>query len=230
MALPLGPVVTAAGAFITFVASFVQIVKADSDVVDLGWSVWTTEPGFFGVGTWIPVFALLAAAAALARAFARGLDQKQVLGFGLLQVQVAAVAFAVLLWLGYVVNAVLSDDTALGLGALLLVVGLAAVAAGTVLSILHAQKATTTAIGASGGPPAGAWGAPTGPQPHSVPPAGGPWPQPTQPAAPPIDPGRPPGGALVDPGTEVIPGPPPPPPPDDHVGGGPDALPPSGPR
>lgn len=314
-ALPIGPIVTAAGGLLTFLFSFVQIMKADSDFSDVGLSVWTTDPGFFGVGTWIPLFALLAAVVALARGFAKGLDQKEVGGFGLLQVQAAAALFAILLWLGYMVNILLADFVTFGLGAFLLFLGLAAVGAGTVLSVLDARKGTTTTISASSGPPSGQWGAPTGPQPHSQPP-GGQWPQPTpppppqhQPApgqwpqpgapvpppppgypqaaaapgqwqpdpagapswppppgpeqawqppaasdpggpapypapapappgpapepgpldpqpAPPVDPGGPPGGALIDPGTQVIPGPPPAPP-SDHVGGGPDAIPPS---
>ncbi|HEX7132112.1 MAG TPA: hypothetical protein VF228_06020 [Iamia sp.] len=181
--LPLGPIVTAAGGFLTFLFSFVQIVKADSEFSDTGFSVWTTDPGFFGIGTWIPLFALLAGAAALARGFVKGLDDKQVAGFGILQVQLASVAFALLLWLGYMVNILLSDFVTFGLGAFLLFLGLAAVVAGTVLSVLDQSKGTTTGISTSpGGPVSGQWQAPAGPQPP--PQQQGQWPQPTPPPAP----------------------------------------------
>jgi hypothetical protein len=185
---------------LTFLFSFVQIIKADSDFSDVGYSVWTTDPGFFGIGTWIPLFALLAAAAALARGFVKGLADKEVAGFGLLQVQLAAVAFAVLLWLGYMVNILLSDNVTFGLGAFLLFLGLAGVAAGTVLSVMDLKKGTTTGIStAPGGPPSGQWGPtpppdPSGQWPQPAPgqqpqpaPGQGQWPQP--PAPPPPDPG-----------------------------------------
>ncbi|HEU5151673.1 MAG TPA: hypothetical protein VFU19_14320 [Iamia sp.] len=214
-ALPIGPIVTAGGAFLTLLFSFVQIVKSDSDFVDIGWSVWTTQPGFFGVGTWIPLFALVAGAAALARAFAKGLGDKQVAGFGLLQVQLAATAFAVLLWFGYVVNILFSEGTSLGLGALLLFLGLAAVTAGTVLGVLDAKKGTTTTIGS--GPPSGQWGTPTGPAPQPQPQPGGQWPQPTPPPAP-QQPGQWPA-----PGAPGAPVPPPPPQPPQQQGWDPHA-------
>ncbi len=173
--LPLGALVTAGAAFLTFLFSFVQIVKADSDFVDIGWSVWTTQPGFFGVGTWIPLFALIAGAAALARSFVPTLADKQVAGFGLLQVQLATTAAAVLLWLGYMVSILLSDDTAFGLGAFLLFLGLAGVVAGTVLGVMDLKKGTTSSIRSSQGPPSGQWPAPGTPAPS------GQWPQPTPP-------------------------------------------------
>lgn len=185
--LPVGPIVTAAGAFLTFLASFVRIYKVEAGGEDVGWSVWTTDftPGLFGVGTLIPFFALVAGAIALARAFAKGIDTKQLGGFTALQLQVVAAAFAVILWFGFLVSIVLADggfaaDIAPGLGMLLLFITLAAVVAGTVLSVLGTRQGT----GAASGPPPAQWGAPAGPAPHSAPPAGGQWPAPTPPPPP----------------------------------------------
>lgn len=187
--LPLGPLVTAVAGLLTFIFSFVQIVKTDSGFDDIGRSVWTTDPGFFGIGTWIPVLGVVAAAAAAVGTFAKGLGAKQVGGFGLLQVQVVAVVFAVLLWLGYMVNILLSDFVTFGLGAFLLFIGLLGLVAGTGLSLLDQRRATTAGLRASpGGPPSGQWGPPSGPQPHSAPqPTPPPQPDPAQwqqPAAP----------------------------------------------
>lgn len=142
---PIGAIVTAAAGFLTFVFSFVQIAKFDVGFGggDVGWSVWTVDnvgPGLFGVGTYIPLFALIAAAAALAGAFAKGLAGKAIGGFTLGQIQLVAATFAFLLWLGYLVNVLLGEADP-GLGLLLLFIGTAGVLAGTVLTMLDARKA-----------------------------------------------------------------------------------------
>lgn len=196
--LPLGPLVTAAAGFLTFIFSFVQIAKVDD--FDTGWSVWTMgfPPGLFGVGTLIPFFALVAAAIALARAVAKGLADTQVLGFSLLQLQLVATFFAVVLWLGYLISVLTAGggdfdvDFAPGLGLLLLFLGLAGLVAGAVLSLMDQKRATTTGMAsAPDGPPSGQWGPPTGPPPHSAPqPQPQQWPQPTPPPAPQPDPAQ----------------------------------------
>ncbi len=192
--LPLGGLVAGASGVLTFLFSFVQIMKPDGDFGIDGVSVWTTNAGLFGVGTWIPLFALLAGVVALARAFSPDLDSKQALGFGPLQVQIAALVFAFLLWLGYMVNIALSDFVAFGLGAFLLLVGLVGVAAGTGLSIAG-DKA----------------GAPTAPMPN---PADHQWPPPPPPESwqqgPAGAPGAPPAPGQWQPGP-AAPVPPPPP-------------------
>lgn len=144
-ALPLGAIVTAVAGFLTFIFSFVQIAKVDVGFGggDIGWSVWTVDnvgPGLFGVGTYIPLFALIAAGVALAGAFTKGLAGKTVGGFTLGQIQLVAAVFAFLLWLGYLVNIVLGEADP-GLGLLLLFIGTAGVVGGTVLTMLDAKKA-----------------------------------------------------------------------------------------
>ncbi|WCO67450.1 hypothetical protein PO878_01795 [Iamia majanohamensis] len=215
---PIGPIVTAAAGVLTFLFSFVQIYKIDAFGEEVGWSVWTTDfaPGLFGVGTWIPLFALLAGALALLRAFGgAGMAERRLAGFSLLQVQLVALVFAVLLWLGYLVSILLSGDlfgetdTQLGLGMLLLFLGLAGGVAGTVLDLLPAKTGAAPATWPGQGAPQ-APGTPQGqwPQPTPAPPSGqwqpgadqadpGPWAQPTPAppsgqwqAAPPADPGQ----------------------------------------
>jgi len=157
---------------LTFLFSFVRIYKVDERGFDAGWSVWTTDfaPGLFGVGTLIPFLALVAGAAALARAFVPGLDRKEVGGFSLLQVQVVAALFAVVLWLGYLISIVfagsgqLGTDFKLGLGMLLLFLGLAGVVAGTVVSMAEDRKAGAGPSPATGyAPPSGTWAAAVAP-------------------------------------------------------------------
>lgn len=157
----LAPILTAVGGVLTFLFSFVQIFRVDA--IDAGWSVWTTgfAPGLFGVGTWIPIFALVAAGIALARMLVVGLDDKEVLGFRPAQLQLVAVAFAVLLWFGYVVSILFSDtdgggDIQLGLGILLLFVSLAITTAGTVLGLMPTASSGSS-LGAPAPPPAGQW-------------------------------------------------------------------------
>jgi len=158
--LSIPSLVAAASGILTFFFSFVRIFKIESGGEDAGWSVWTTgfAPGLFGVGTWIPLFALLAGAIALARSLVKGADSKRFAGFSLLQLQVVALAFAVLLWLGYLVSILAADggelstfDFKYGLGMLLLFLGLAGLAAGTVLGMVEAKKAS----GSSGHPSSG---------------------------------------------------------------------------
>lgn len=216
-ALDVGALITAAGGVLTFLFSFVRIYKVEGFGDDVGWSVWTTDfvPGLFGVGTWIPFFALVAGALALARAFL-GLGDKEILGFKVIQLQLVAAAFAVIQWLGFVISILFSGsgpvgtDVEFGLGTLLLFVGLALVAGGTVFSLMGGKM---PAVGGAA-PGSGQWPAPTPPPAPGTP---APFPQPgpgsygqpapgAAPAPPPVDPAswnQPPPGA---------PAPPPPPP------------------
>lgn len=173
--LDVGALITLAGAVLTFLFSFVRIYKADGFGGETGWSVWTTDfaPGLFGVGTWIPFFALVAGALAAARAFA-GMGDKEVLGFKVIQLQLVAVVFAVLLWLGYLISILFAGDSfgdvELGGGMFLLFISLALTAGGTGFSMMGGK------LPSGGGAPAaapGQWPAPTPP-----PAPGGPFPQP----------------------------------------------------
>ncbi|MGI8937139.1 MAG: hypothetical protein ACR2JF_02775 [Iamia sp.] len=142
---------TAAAGILTFPFSFVRIAKVDVGPFgsDLGWSVWTVNnvnPGLFGIGTFIPLFALVAGGAALAASFAKGMSSKSFGGFSLLQVQQVAAVMAFLLWFGYLVGIVLGDAD-MGLGLFLLFLGTAGVLAGTVLTTLDARKAGAPAVG-----------------------------------------------------------------------------------
>ncbi len=148
---PLGAIVTAAAGILTFPFSFVRIAKVGVGPFgsDLGWSVWTVNnvnPGLFGIGTFIPLFALVAGGAALAASFAKGMSSKSFGGFSLLQVQQVAAVMAFLLWFGYLVGIVLGDAD-MGLGLFLLFLGTAGVLAGTVLTTLDARKAGAPAVG-----------------------------------------------------------------------------------
>ena len=143
---------------LTFLFSFVQIVKIDNDFVDFGASVWTTDFGLFGIGTWIPLFALVAGGAAMARTLAAGLDEREVAGFTLRQVQLVALLFAILVWLGYLVNAVLAEALAPALGMFLLFIGLAGVTAGTAMDVLGVGGPASAAGAARGPARAGAVG------------------------------------------------------------------------
>ncbi len=212
--LDVGALVTAIGGVLTLLFSFVRIFKVDAFGGDVGWSVWTTQAGLFGLGTWIPFFALVAAALALGRGFL-GLGDKEIAGFEVVQLQLVATVFAVLVWLGYMVSILFSDGVTFGLGAFLLFVSLALVTGGTVFSLLGGKMpaAGGAAAGPAGGPPSGQW-APPPPAPGTPPP----FPQPdtsaygqpapgAAPAPPPVDP------AAWNQPAPAAPAPPPPPPP-----------------
>ena len=179
-AVPIPAILTAVGGVLTFLFSFVRIVRVDESVVDTGWSVWTTDftPGLFGVGTWIPFFALVAAGIAVARIAVKGLDDKEILGFRPAQLQLVAVVFAVLIWLGYVISILFaggglfnSVDFKFGLGIVLLFLGLLLTAAGTVMGLLAPSAAAAVGAGTSGSvwgaaptpPPPGEWQPPADP-------------------------------------------------------------------
>lgn len=197
--LDLGAVITIVGGVLTLFFSFVRIYKVEAFGEDVGWSVWTRgfSPGLFGVGTWIPFFALVAAALAGARAFA-GMGDKEVVGFKVIQLQLVAVAFAVIQWFGFVISILLNDsgdffdvDVKFGLGMFLLLIGLGLTAGGTVFSMMGG-KLPSGGAPAGGAPVPGQWPAPTPPPgpagPFPQPGAGYPAPPGAAPAPPPVDP------------------------------------------
>lgn len=189
--LPIGALVTAGAAVLTFLFSFVRIAKTEAFGFDAGWSVWTVDdvpPGLFGVGTYIPLLALVAGGAALAGSVVAGLRGRTFGGFTVLQVQEIAAGGAALLWLGYLIGIVLGDAE-MGLGLFLLFLGVVGVGAGTVLTAMEAGKASTP--GAA--PSAGGWAQPSSPVPPAADPgtwqqpvadpASGSWQQPAAPAS-----------------------------------------------
>lgn len=176
---PLDGVITVISGALTFLFSFVRIVKLDG--ADLGWSVWTTQVGFFGVGTWIPIFGLVATAIAMARWVAKGLDGKEIIGFRPAQLQLVASTFAFLLVIGYFVSILFSGgdfeaDLTFGGGAVLLLLSTIGLMAGSVLGLGLLGGVPAMALGQPGGQAAAPGqpypGAPTPPPP----PAGGQWP------------------------------------------------------
>lgn len=218
---PLGALLTAGAGVLTFLLSFISIAEIGDGLFgdDGRWSVWNTDQfGTFGVGTYIPLLALVAAGAALARAFAKGMADKEIAGVSLLHLQLLAGLVPFLLVLGYVVN-VLVTEFEWRIGLPLLFITTAALAGGTIMSLLEAKKArdgssssssgTTSLAAPSGPPPGGSWPSPTGAvaepaqwQQPGPPPAPGQW----QPPPPP-----PPGQwqqAGPPPGQWAAPGPP----------------------
>lgn len=208
-----GSLVTAVSGLLTFFFSFVRIVKVDLPGDEIGWSVWTLDPfGFFGIGTWIPLMALVAAGLALAAMLSKGLADRRFADFSVLQLQIVATAIAVMLTLGYLINTLVaggdnSFDVSPGLGLLLLIVGCIGLVVGVVLTMLERKKATAPGgfgFGQPGGyppqqpDPAQQWQQPAAPgqaeQPAWQPPADLPpppqqqpqqWQQPAAPAPPP---------------------------------------------
>lgn len=161
--LSLPGLIAAVSGVLTFFFSFVRIFKVEEGGEDVGWSVWTTgfAPGLFGVGTWIPLFALAAGGIALARALVNGIDDKRIVGFSLLQLQLVCLLFSALVWFGYLVSIITTSDQLFegigidydyGLGILLLFIGLTGLAAGTVMDLLGIAPSLTTA-GSPGAPP-----------------------------------------------------------------------------
>ena len=227
--LPIGALITGGSALLTLLFSFVRIVKVDFGFGDSGVSVWTTDFGLFGVGTWMPLLALVAGALALVRGFVQGFDGRSIGTFTPLQLQMVAALVPVLVWIGYLINIVMADGLDFGLGMLLLFVGLAGVVAGTVFDVVQTGVIKPMA-GVPGAPGPGAWpgGDPTGgtPAPASgtwqtqgqapaqgtpappPAPAGGDWTQ--QPQAAPAPPPAPGGDWTQQP--QAAPAPPPPPP------------------
>jgi len=194
LVVPIPALVAGVSGLLTLLFSFVRIFKSDGPGPDVGWSVWTTDfsPGLFGVGTWIPLLALAAGGIAVARALVPGAEGREVGGFTLLQLQLVCLAMAVLLWLGYAVSILASGGENLGgigvdfgLGMFLLALGLAGVAAGTVLGLVESRRQA-----AGPNPATGPW-----------PPPAGPGPGPGGPMAPQADPGQwPQPAAAPDPG------------------------------
>lgn len=197
---PLGALLTAGAGVLTFLLSFIAIAEGPGFFDDIRWSVWNTDTfGAFGVGTYVPLLALIAAGVALARAFAKGMADKEILGVSLLHLQLLAGLMPFLLILGYMVNVAITDaEWAIGLP--LLFITTAALAAGTIMSLLEAKKARDASSSSSGGTTSLA-------APSAPPPGGGSWPSPT--------------GAVAQPDQWQQPGPPqapgqwqqPPPPP-----------------
>ncbi len=179
-AFPLDGVVTVISGALTFLFSFVRIAKFDG--ADIGWSVWTTSLGLFGVGTWIPLFGLVAAGIAAARWVVKGIDDKEVLGFRAPQLQLVASTFAFLLVIGYFVSILFSGgdfevDLSFGGGSVLLLISTIGLMAGSVLGLGVLEGMPTLGGTDQAAPPYGAGqpapgqpGAPTPP-----PPAGGQW-------------------------------------------------------
>lgn len=172
---PLGALLTAGAGLLTFLLSFIPV--AEFDVPGLGddprWSLWSTDTfGAFGVGTYIPLFALIAAGVALARAFAKGLADKEVAGISLLHLQLLAGILPFLLVLGYMVN-VLVTDAEWVVGLPLLFISTAALAAGTILSLRDAKKGAGAASSSASGGPTSVGTGPPGPPP------GASWPEPS---------------------------------------------------